>query len=95
MARDKEKPDVPLASPARRLLPMLLTFALAAGLGPHLLSAYWLNTFTTVACLTLVAATVALLGRHLPYKLGLMLAAFAGVTAGMVLERCSRREENQ
>jgi predicted branched-subunit amino acid permease len=34
----------------------------------------------------LVAAGVALLGRDLPYKLGLMLAAFAGVAAGMALE---------
>jgi 4-azaleucine resistance transporter AzlC len=34
----------------------------------------------------LVAAAVALLGRDLPYKLGLMLAAFAGVAAGMALE---------
>ena len=34
----------------------------------------------------LVAAAVALLCRNLPYKLGLMLAAFAGVAAGMVLE---------
>jgi 4-azaleucine resistance transporter AzlC len=34
----------------------------------------------------LVAAGVALLCRDLPYKLGLMLAACAGVAAGMVLE---------
>jgi len=34
----------------------------------------------------LVAAGVALLGRDLPYKLGLMLAAFAEVAAGMALE---------
>ena len=34
----------------------------------------------------LVAAGVALLGRGLPYKLGLMLAALAGVVAGMALE---------
>ena len=35
----------------------------------------------------LVAAAVALLCRNLPYKLGLMLAALAGVAAGMALER--------
>jgi 4-azaleucine resistance transporter AzlC len=35
----------------------------------------------------LVAAAVALLCRDLPYKLGLMLAALAGVGAGMALER--------
>ena len=34
----------------------------------------------------LVAAPVALLCRNLPYKLGLMLAALAGVAAGMALE---------
>lgn len=34
----------------------------------------------------LVAAAVALLCRNLPYKLGLMLAALAGVVAGMALE---------
>jgi predicted branched-subunit amino acid permease len=34
----------------------------------------------------LMAATVALLCRDLPYKLGLMLAALAGVAAGMALE---------
>ena len=34
----------------------------------------------------LVAAVVALLCRDLPYKLGLMLAAIAGVAAGMALE---------
>lgn len=35
----------------------------------------------------LVAAAVALLCRNLPYKLGLMLAALAGVAAGLILER--------
>jgi tetrahydromethanopterin S-methyltransferase subunit F len=33
-----------------------------------------------------VAGTVALLARDLPYKLGLMLAAAAGVAAGVVAE---------
>lgn len=61
MARDKDKPDIPLASATRRLLPMALTLGVAAVIGPWLLSAYWLNTFTTVACLILVAGTVALL----------------------------------
>ena len=41
----------------------------------------------------LIAAAVALLCRGLPYKLGLMLAACAGVAAGMALEpRPGRRE---
>lgn len=38
-----------------------------------------------------VAGTVALLARTLPYKLGLMLAAVAGVGAGMLAEAWSRR----
>ena len=41
----------------------------------------------------LVAAATALLCRNLPYKLGLMLAAFAGVSAGMLLEGLSGRKE--
>ena len=41
----------------------------------------------------LVAAAVALLGRDLPYKLGLMLAALAGVVAGMLVERLSVQAE--
>ncbi len=61
MARDKDKPDIPPGTPLRRVMPMLATFALAALISPWLLSAYWLNTFTTVACLALVAGTVALL----------------------------------
>ena len=38
-----------------------------------------------------VAGTVALLARELPYKLGLMLAAVAGVCAGMLAEAWSQR----
>ncbi len=41
----------------------------------------------------LVAAGVALLGRDLPYKLGLMLAALAGVAAGMALEARADQKE--
>ena len=39
----------------------------------------------------LVAGAVALLARGLPYKLGLMLAALAGVAAGVVAERLAER----
>jgi len=35
----------------------------------------------------LVAGTVAMLARSLPYKLGLMLAAGCGVVAGVLSER--------
>ncbi|SDI87704.1 4-azaleucine resistance probable transporter AzlC [Pseudomonas flavescens] len=38
----------------------------------------------------LVAAVVALLCHELPYKLGLMAAAFAGIVVGVLLERCQR-----
>jgi branched-chain amino acid transport system permease protein len=61
MARLKDKPDIPPGTPLQRLRPMLITFAVVALLGPWLFSAYWLNTFSTVACLTLVSGTVALL----------------------------------
>lgn len=57
---------------------MLVTFGLAALLGPWLFSAYWLNTFTTVACLTLVAGTVALLFGQLG-MVSLAQFALAGV----------------
>ncbi|MEN3811641.1 AzlC family ABC transporter permease [Chromobacterium piscinae] len=40
----------------------------------------------------LAAGAVALLARGLPYKLDLMLAALAGVAAGMLLERGQKRE---
>ena len=39
----------------------------------------------------LVAGTVALLARGLPYKLGLMLAAIAGVAAGVAAEMLAQR----
>lgn len=78
MARDKDKPDLPPGSPLRRVAPMLLTLAVAALLGPWLLSAYWLNTFTTVACLTLVSGAVALLYGQLG-MVSLAQFALAGV----------------
>jgi branched-chain amino acid transport system permease protein len=61
MARDKDKPDTPPGAPLRRMAPILITLAVVALLGPALLSAYWLNTLTTAACLSLAAATAALL----------------------------------
>lgn len=61
MARSKDKPDIPPGTPFQRVRPMLITFLVVAVAGPALFSAYWLNTFSTVACLALVAGTVSLL----------------------------------
>lgn len=61
MARDKDKPDIAPGTPLRRVIPILITLAVFGIFGPLLFSAYWLNTFSTVACLSLVAATVSLL----------------------------------
>ena len=78
MARDKEKMDIPPGTPLRRVMPIVVTLGLAALLGPWLFSAYWLNTFTTVACLALVAGTVALLFGQLG-MVSLAQFALAGV----------------
>ena len=50
-----------------------------------------------VLAAALAAGVVALLARHLPYKLGLMLAALAGVGAGMLAESLAagRTQEKQ
>ena len=54
-----------------------------------------------VLCAALAAGAVALLARDLPYKLGLMLAAIAGVATGMLAEawfgrvQASGQEEGQ
>ncbi len=61
MARNKDKPDIPPGTPLQRVRPMLITFFVVALIGPWVFSSYWLNTFSTVACLTLAAGTVALL----------------------------------
>lgn len=61
MARNKDKPDIPPGTPFQRVRPMLITFFVVALIGPWLFSSYWLNTFSTVACLTLAAGTVSLL----------------------------------
>ena len=60
MARNKDKPDIPPGTPFQRIRPMLITFFVVAVIGPLLFSSYWLNTFSTVACLTLVAGTVSM-----------------------------------
>ncbi len=78
MARDKHRPDTPPGSTWQRVRPLVITFALIALLGPLILSAYWLNTFTTVACLTLAAGTVALLYGQLG-MVSLAQFALAGV----------------
>jgi branched-chain amino acid transport system permease protein len=61
MARDKDRADIAPGTPPKRVVPILITFAIIAIVGPLLFSAYWLNTMTTVACLVLVCGTVAML----------------------------------
>ena len=78
MARDKHRPDTPPGTPLARIRPLLITFAVLAIVGPWVLSAYWLNTFTTVACLTLASGTVALLYGQLG-MVSLAQFALAGV----------------
>lgn len=78
MAREKHRPDTPPGTPLARIRPLLITFAVLAIVGPWVLSAYWLNTFTTVACLTLAAGTVALLYGQLG-MVSLAQFALAGV----------------
>lgn len=57
----KDKPDVPPGTPWQKVLPLLITFAVIACIGPMLFSAYWIKTFSSVAALILVSGTVALL----------------------------------
>jgi branched-chain amino acid transport system permease protein len=78
MARDKDKPDIPPGSAARRCLPMVIVFFIVAVLAPFLFSSYWLTTFTSVACLTLVAGSAALLYGQLG-MVSLAQFALAGV----------------
>ena len=61
MARERDKPDTPPGTPLQRVYPIWIVLTIAIVIGPALLSAYWLNSFTTMACLTIVAGTVALL----------------------------------
>ena len=62
MARKQDKPDIPPGTPFQRVRPMLITFFVVAALGPMLFSSYWLNTFSTVACLVLGVAAIAAVG---------------------------------
>ncbi len=78
MAREKDRPDIPPGTPLQRIRPLLITFVLIALVGPLVLSAYWLNTFTTAACLALAAGTVALLYGQLG-MVSLAQFAMAGV----------------
>lgn len=78
MARDKDKPDIPPGSALRRCLPIVIVFAIVAIVGPLLFSSYWLATMSSVACLSLVAGTVALLYGQLG-MVSLAQFALAGV----------------
>jgi branched-chain amino acid transport system permease protein len=84
MTKKNDKPDVPPGTAWQRVRPMLITFAVVAALGPWLLSSYWLNTFTTVACLVLVSGTVALLYGQLG-MVSLAQFAMAGVGGWVTL----------
>ena len=57
----KDKPDVVPGTPIQRVIPIWVTLGVIGLLGPLLFSSYWLNTMTSVACLSLAASTVALL----------------------------------
>ncbi len=61
-----------------RCLPVLAVFLVLALIGPLLLNAYWTKTFTSVACLTLASASVALLFGQLG-MVSLCQFAIAGV----------------
>ncbi|MFY7955428.1 MAG: hypothetical protein ACOVN8_04655, partial [Burkholderiaceae bacterium] len=78
MARNKDKPDIPPGTPFQRVRPMLITFFVVALIGPWVFSSYWLNTFSTVACLVLASGTVALLYGQLG-MVSLAQFALAGV----------------
>jgi branched-chain amino acid transport system permease protein len=78
MARNKDKPDIPPGTPFQRVRPMLITFFIVALIGPWVFSSYWLNTFSTVACLVLASGTVALLYGQLG-MVSLAQFALAGV----------------
>ncbi len=80
----KDKPDVAPGTPWQKVLPMLVTFGVVALIGPWLFSSYWLNTFTSVACLILVSGTVALLYGQLG-MVSLAQFALAGVGGWVTL----------
>lgn len=80
----RDKPDVAPGTPWQRVRPMLITFAVVAIVGPMLFTAYWLNTFTTVACLILASGTVALLYGQLG-MVSLAQFALAGVGGWVTL----------
>jgi branched-chain amino acid transport system permease protein len=59
--RDTDKTDKAPGGPLERAAPIIVVMLVVAVVAPWLLNAYWLKTFTSVACLTLVSASVALL----------------------------------
>lgn len=66
------------------MAPPVILLTLVALIGPTFLSAYWLNTFTTVACLSIVSLTAALLFGQLG-MVSLAQFAFAGVGGWVTL----------
>ncbi|MDI9348644.1 MAG: branched-chain amino acid ABC transporter permease [Candidatus Symbiobacter sp.] len=81
MAEEKKKKsniDIPPKSPWRRIMPMVIVFALVAVVLPEWVSHYWVNSISSVVCLTMTAATVALLYGQLG-MVSLAQFALAGV----------------
>lgn len=59
--RDTDKVDVAPGNALQRATPIFVVLVAFAIVGPWLMSAYWIKTFTSVACLTLASASVSLL----------------------------------
>jgi branched-chain amino acid transport system permease protein len=73
-----DKAETNTGGPLHRCFPLFAVFLLLALLGPLLLNAYWTKAFTSVACLTLASASVALLFGQLG-MVSLCQFAIAGV----------------
>lgn len=82
--RDTDKVDVAPGGPLKRSIPILVVLLSFALIGPWLLNAYWVKTFTSVACLALASASVALLFGQLG-MVSLCQFALAGIGGWVTL----------